>query len=333
MVARVSILGFLTSLALTGCGHGATPEATGTPAHFGHQARPFPGDAPATDVEELPRVAAAPPGPRDEPQAPPAPRDEPEAASRASAGSAAPSNDDALAGSGAPAELDRAEKKSRLGLGTSWGESVASRVSTTTFERQSDEHPFAAASFFYNDEAGVSAESHGRFVDWGDSVMPLANGNVIVSLVDESGRPLRAAFIDGRTTAIGHDGDRYIVRIDNRSPFRLETVASVDGLDVVDGGDGSFEKRGYVVGPYDTLDIEGFRESQGFVRAFRFGKVSDSYASRMGKDRNVGVVGVAIFNERGTDLRWTPQELQRRETANPFPGQFAPAPPSRWLAH
>ena len=231
-------------------------------------------------------------------------------------------------------ELGQPEE-SRPGLGTSWGESVSSQVSTTTFTRADGDTPYATAAFFYNDESGVNATSRGRFLDWGDSVVPLANGNVTVSLMDENGRPLRAARFDGRTTAVGSDGDRYVVRIDNHSPLRLETVATVDGLDVVDGGEGDFHKRGYVIAPYDTLEIEGFRESEGSVRAFRFGKVSDSYASRTGKDRNVGVVGVALFSERGADLRWTPEEIQRRETADPFPGHFAPAPPApnQWMAH
>ena len=71
---------------------------------------------------------------------------------------------------------------------------------------------------------------------------------------------------------------------------------------------------------------EGFRESEGSVRAFRFGSVSDSYAARRGKDRNVGVVGVAVFREQGSDFRWSPEELDRRETADPFPSHFAPPP-------
>ncbi len=247
-----------------------------------------------------------------------------------SRGSAAVSG--AAAGAPAPAapaaadEMARSESEERPGLGTSWGEAVSSHVSSTTFYRQSDSSPDGVASLFYNDEAGVGAMSHGRFVDYGDSVVPLVGGRITVSILNASGTPLRAAHVEGRTIAVGSDGDRYIVRVDNRSPVRIEAVATVDGLDVVDGQDGSFHKRGYVIAPYDTLDIEGFRESEGSVRAFRFGSVSDSYAARRGKDRNVGVVGVAVFRERGSDFRWSPEELDRRETADPFPSHFAPPP-------
>jgi hypothetical protein len=134
--------------------------------------------------------------------------------------------------------------------------------------------------------------------------------------------------------AIGRDGDRYVIRVENRSPVRLEAVATVDGLDVVDGQDGDVSKRGYVIAPNDSIEIEGFRESEGTVRAFRFGATSDSYASRRGKGRNVGVIGIALFQERGSDWRWTPDEVERRQTADPFPGRFAPAPPpSHYRAH
>ena len=102
----------------------------------------------------------------------------------------------------------------------------------------------------------------------------------------------------------------------------------MDGLDVVDGRDGSLGKRGYVIRPFDTLQIDGFRQSMDTVAAFRFGSVRDSYASKKGKGRNVGVIGVAIFTEAGSDLPWTFQEVERRHTADPFPGRFA-TPPGR----
>jgi hypothetical protein len=55
--------------------------------------------------------------------------------------------------------------------------------------------------------------------------------------------------------------------------------------------------------------------------------VSDSYAARTSGDRNVGVVGVAFFAER--DSPWTTDEIRRRETADPFPGDKTYAQPPR----
>ena len=297
MNSRALILGFLVSLSTTGCSHAShAPDSA----------------ASLRNSNEAPSVASS----RSEPSAYGAPAP----ASPPAAGAAAD-------------EVAKAEGEERPGLGTSWGEAVTSHVSSTSFFRANDGSPDGLASLFYNDEAGVNAMSRGRFVDYGDSVVPLVGGRITVSIVDASGSPLRAAHVDGRNVTVGSDGDRYILRIDNRSPVRIEAVATVDGLDVIDGDDGSLQKRGYVIAPYDTLDIEGFRESEGSVRAFRFGSVSDSYASRRGKDRNVGVVGVAVFRERGSDFRWSPEELDRRETADPFPSHFAPPPPSSYRGY
>lgn len=311
MSSRLGAIGLLASFALAACSHASNDaprtasSERGSAGQRGSAARSGSGWAPL----------AAPARPSDA------------AADRAASAAPGAAPRAGAAYQSSPSAEMAAEEKARPGLGTSWGERVASRVSGTSFTRASEDSPDATAAFFYNDESGVAAAARGRFVDHGDSLMPLVGGNVTVSLVDTSGRPLRAAHLDGRTIAIGSDGDRYVVRVDNHTPIRIEAVATVDGLDVVDGSDGDVHKRGYVIAPYDSLEIEGFRESEGSVRAFRFGSVSDSYASRRGKDRNVGVVGVALFREQGSDFRWTPEELNRRETADPFPSRFAPAPP------
>jgi hypothetical protein len=217
--------------------------------------------------------------------------------------------------------------EARPGLGTSWGESLDSRITSTTFTRANGDTPFATAAFLYNDEEGISAQTHDGFLDWNDAAVQVHSG-ITVSLTDPNGRPLRGMRDGARTYALGHDGDRYVIHVDNHTRARLEAVATVDGLDVMDGDDGSYEKRGYVIAPYDSLDIEGFRDSQGSVRAFRFGATDDSYASRRGKGRNVGVVGVALFRERGSSFGVSEDEVQRRESADPFPNRFAPAPPN-----
>ena len=85
------------------------------------------------------------------------------------------------------------------------------------------------------------------------------------------------------------------------------------------------ESRGYIVDPHDTLVIDGFRTSDADVAAFRFGRVADSYAAQTSGDRNVGVVGLAIFAERGAV--WTTGELQMRDSANPFPQRGYAVPP------
>jgi hypothetical protein len=134
----------------------------------------------------------------------------------------------------------------------------------------------------------------------------------------------------GRRYVEGRDGERYTIEIENRGPGRVEVVATVDGLDVLDGERGSFDKRGYLVDPWSTLRIEGFRRTTTEVAAFRFGSVSDSYAAQKGDDTDVGVIGVAFFGERGAYPSAREREAERRSDANPFPGRFAEPPARPW---
>jgi hypothetical protein len=123
-----------------------------------------------------------------------------------------------------------------------------------------------------------------------------------VEAVDEGGRALPTFAHRGRTYVLGSLGQRYLLRFRNGSDRRVEVVASVDGRDVVDGGPASLGKRGYVVEPWGELTVDGYRLSQDAVAAFRFSPVSRSYAARRGDARDVGVVGLAVFPERGP--RW-----------------------------
>jgi hypothetical protein len=120
-----------------------------------------------------------------------------------------------------------------------------------------------------------------------------------VDLIDQSGHALDVYQQRGRFYVLGQQGQRYSIRVKNPTARRVEAVVSVDGLDVIDGKSADFKsKRGYVVPAYGELKIDGFRVSTSHVAAFRFSSVRNSYAGRKGKARNVGVIGVAIFEEK-----------------------------------
>jgi hypothetical protein len=212
----------------------------------------------------------------------------------------------------------------RPGLGTSFGEEVYAPISFAPFQRASSS-PWAEVALHYNDADGVNA--HARYL--GMMPQPLevyaGEGDISVALVDDAGRTLPGVTASGRSLIMGEDGGRYRIVVRNATTARFEIVASVDGLDVIDGKPADPNRRGYIVDPHDTLVIDGFRTSDANVAAFRFGRVSDSYAAKSSGDRNVGVVGLAIFAERGAV--WTRAELQTRDTANPFPSRGYAMPP------
>lgn len=220
--------------------------------------------------------------------------------------------------------------RERPGLGTEWGETRESRVRDVTFTRADDDRPFAIAAMHYNDRAGVDALARfhhaagPRFREYS-----ARGGAITISIRNGSGEPLEAMHIGDRTYVIGQTGERYAIVLVNHTAHRFEAVATVDGLDVINGKPGDLQSRGYVLMPYATLEIDGFRQSHDAVAAFRFAKVSDSYAAQTGSARNVGVIGVAFFGERGD--AYSEDELRTRDTASPFPGsdpRFA-RPPSR----
>jgi hypothetical protein len=212
----------------------------------------------------------------------------------------------------------------RPGLGTSWGESVEAPITFTSFERQGPA-PWAEVMFHYNDATGVA--EHARYL--GAQLAPLelyaGAGALSVAVVDDDGRALPGFTAAGRTLIMGHDGARYKIVVHNQSAARFEVVTSVDGLDVIDGQPADPNRRGYLINPHGDLTIDGFRTSNNEVAAFRFGKVADSYAAQTSGDRNVGVIGMAIFSERGA--AWSPDELGRRDSADPFPQRGYAAPP------
>jgi len=96
----------------------------------------------------------------------------------------------------------------------------------------------------------------------------------------------------------GEPGHRYAVRLRNRTGTRVLAVLSVDGINAIDGRTAAPDQAGYVLGPWQTLEVSGWRKSLGSVAQFVFVDPSASYAARTGRPDNLGVIGVAVFRER-----------------------------------
>ena len=217
--------------------------------------------------------------------------------------------------------------ESRPGLGTEWGETRNSRVHDVTFVRDSS-RPFAIATMNYNDRNGVQAMMNAKGVRDTSRSISTGGGAITISLKDSNGHNLEAVRIADKTLVIGSAGQRYSIVLTNHTGHRFESVVSVDGLDVINGKPGTAENRGYVLLPFATLEIEGFRQSSNAVAAFRFASVGESYAAQTGSARNVGVIGVAFFGERGDSFD-SQRELELRDSATPFPADPRFAQPPR----
>lgn len=125
-----------------------------------------------------------------------------------------------------------------------------------------------------------------------------AGERVEMSVIDRDAYDELPQYVSrGQTWVPGAPGHRYSVRLTNRSPARVLVVLSVDGVNAVTGQTADASQAGYVLEPYATTEVAGWRKSMRDVAQFYFSDFGDSYAARTGRPRNVGVIGIAVFDE------------------------------------
>ncbi|KFL37096.1 hypothetical protein [Arenimonas donghaensis] len=130
----------------------------------------------------------------------------------------------------------------------------------------------------------------------------------------------------GRHYIEGQPGHRYSLVLHNTSGERVLAVVSVDGVNVISGETAGTGQSGYVLGPWQRLEIKGWRKNLSEVAEFHFTALQDSYAARTGRPDNVGVIGVAVFRERQPPAWQAPAPIARsRQEASGKPGASADA--------
>lgn len=133
----------------------------------------------------------------------------------------------------------------------------------------------------------------------------------------------------GQSWIAGSPGHRYAVRLVNRSGARVLAVLSVDGINAISGQTAAAEQSGYVLDPYGSTEITGWRKNMGEIAAFEFTSLSESYAARTGRPDNVGVIGVAVFRER---VRPVYKQEKQEEIASADTEGYARAAPAQSAA-
>ena len=95
-------------------------------------------------------------------------------------------------------------------------------------------------------------------------------------------------------------GGAYALQLRNHTDRRVGVVISVDGLNVVSGNRTNLSSNEpmYVLDPWESTTIRGWRTSLDEVRQFRFVDEERSYAERTGQaNGDMGWVRVAAFEE------------------------------------
>ena len=120
-----------------------------------------------------------------------------------------------------------------------------------------------------------------------------------VSIVDvDQGEQLSPINHRGRDYIAGQPGHRFAVTMQNLSGERVLAVLSVDGVNAISGQTAGASQAGYVLEPWQRVEIRGWRKNYADIAEFYFTDLPDSYAARTGRPDNVGVIGVAAFRER-----------------------------------
>ena len=128
-------------------------------------------------------------------------------------------------------------------------------------------------------------------------------------------RTLPVYYHQGRYYVVGKPGNEYQVNIRNNAPGEILTVLSVDGVNAVSGETANWNQTGYVLNPYTSFGIKGWRKSTQRVAAFFFTELQNSYAARTGRPDHVGVIGVAVFRKKSEPAVGVLRDFRQRREA------------------
>ena len=130
-------------------------------------------------------------------------------------------------------------------------------------------------------------------------------------------------------------GRNYSVVLRNTTGRRIGVLIAVDGLNVVDGQRSNLDRHEqmYVLDPWESTEIQGWRTSLDEIRRFVFVDEQRSYAERTGQaNGDMGWIRVVAYREverQGWWGRWTPPQRKDRGELNDSRSELdGQAPPS-----
>lgn len=105
----------------------------------------------------------------------------------------------------------------------------------------------------------------------------------------------------GRIYVEAIEGEEYELRLRNPLPERVAVALSVDGLNTIDARrSSSWDASKWVLEPYQTIRVTGWQMSTQRARKFYFTTERDSYAARLGRASDLGVITAVFYREART---------------------------------
>src|SRR5687767_11682267 len=130
------------------------------------------------------------------------------------------------------------------------------------------------------------------------------------------GSPLEVLYGRGRRYVEAREGEEYSLLVRNPLPVRVAVALSVDGLNTIDARRTSaWDASKWVIEPYGTIRISGWQMSSTRARRFYFTTERDSYAARLGRASDLGVITAVFFREHAPRYTAVPP---------PYPGPAQP---------
>ena len=151
------------------------------------------------------------------------------------------------------------------------------------------------------------------------------------------GAPVYEYAARGKSYVEALKNREYSVRLRNRTAERIAVALSVDGLNSIDARTtNAKDARKWVLGPYETITLDGWQVSSEMARRFFFTTEEKSYGSWLGESQNLGIVAAAVFREKKPQISIyhgpMPQREESKSRDNESSNQAAPAEPSAPMA-
>lgn len=152
--------------------------------------------------------------------------------------------------------------------------------------------------------------------------LPVTGGNAqqnpVLTTLDDShalldvvidGRIAQTSTRDSRRILYPPTGKDYSIVLSNRWSAELLAVLTVDGLSVMNGEPGGFSSGGYVIAPFKSVQVPGWRLNDNEVAKFVFQTEDRAYATLKNMPDNIGVIACAFFERKPRK----PPEVKRIE--------------------
>lgn len=126
-------------------------------------------------------------------------------------------------------------------------------------------------------------------------------------------RPVKEYYHKEKVFIEARKDYEYTLKFRNNNAKRVMAIFSVDGLEVLEGKEAAKAETGYIIEPFSSLDIKGFRIDENSVAAFKFNHTELSYSNTQGyavenpvtkqtdyikTTKNNGTIGVRVFEEK-----------------------------------